>query len=130
MQWCETQIVDRFSVRRGEQATVAVIAVMLAGCWLGSWIWRGGWSGRLARVEHESARVVFVVDINRAQWPELASLPRIGETLAKRIIEVRKREGPYRSVDELQKVHGIGVRTVDRIRPYVKFERPTGVDDQ
>ena len=61
----------------------------------------------------------FQVDVNRADWPELIQLPGIGETLARRMITERTQNGPYRSVDEVTRVNGIGLRTLERIRPYL-----------
>ncbi len=48
------------------------------------------------------------ININRATAGELDSLPGIGPVLASRIIDYRKSNGPYTSVDDLQKVSGIG----------------------
>jgi len=120
----ESQLVARFAVRREDQRTVAVIALLLATLWLANWVRRGGWNGNLRHLDRSSHRIEFVLNVNRARWPELSALPRIGETLAKRIVESRRQEGPFRSVDDLQRVRGIGSRTVERIRPYVSFESP------
>lgn len=57
-----------------------------------------------------------LVDLNTADRERLMSLPGIGETLADRIIAAR----PYRSVDDLLKVSGIGQATLDRLRLLVK----------
>jgi competence ComEA-like helix-hairpin-helix protein len=56
------------------------------------------------------------VDLNRAKAEELESLPRIGPTLAARIIEDRERRGPFASVEELARVRGIGPATVAKLR--------------
>lgn len=48
------------------------------------------------------------ININRATAGELDSLPGIGPVLASRIIDYRKANGPFISVDDLQKVSGIG----------------------
>lgn len=58
------------------------------------------------------------VDINQATEAELRQLPGIGPTLARRIIEARQ-TAPFRSVDDLRRVRGIGARTLDRLRPFV-----------
>ena len=64
----------------------------------------------------------FVVDVNEAQWPELSLLPGIGETLAKRIVESRSTDGPYRKLSDLRRVKGIGPRKLDQIEPYLDFD--------
>ncbi len=55
------------------------------------------------------------IDINRATAAELETLPGIGPELAKRIIAAR----PYASVDDLDRVSGIGTARLEQIRPYV-----------
>ena len=67
-------------------------------------------------------RIQFHVDINRAARDELLLLPGVGPTIAQRIISCRKAEGQFRCIDELQRVHGIGPKTVERLRPYLQFE--------
>jgi DNA uptake protein ComE-like DNA-binding protein len=67
----------------------------------------------VARMDADSlARLHIAVDINRADADELASLPGIGPVIAARVIAGR----PYRSVDELERVRGIGPRTVEKLR--------------
>ncbi|MEO0226021.1 MAG: ComEA family DNA-binding protein, partial [candidate division WOR-3 bacterium] len=61
------------------------------------------------------------VNINTADQRELVSLPLIGPTLAKRIIEYRTRNGPFRSTADLRKVNGIGERQINRIKDLIEF---------
>lgn len=63
--------------------------------------------------ENEGAQKV---DINRAEAWLLEALPGIGETLAKRIVDFRRKNGPFRSTEELLKVPGIGTSAYERIR--------------
>jgi competence protein ComEA len=58
------------------------------------------------------------VDINQASVAELASLPGIGESKAKAIVEHRSAE-PFQSVEDLKKVKGIGERTFESLRPSI-----------
>jgi competence protein ComEA len=62
----------------------------------------------------------FQVDINKAQWPELATLPGVGRTLAERIVQSREETGPFRDTDDLRRVRGIGPRTLESLRPYLR----------
>jgi competence protein ComEA len=64
--------------------------------------------------------VRFVVDVNSAKWPELAQIPGIGETLARRIVETRERNGPFHGVDDLDRVPGVGPKTLERMKPYLR----------
>jgi competence protein ComEA len=68
----------------------------------------------------EPLRGTFQIDINSAGWTELAQLPEIGEALANRIIETRERDGPFTSLDDLDRVRGIGPTTLDKIRPFLR----------
>ena len=62
---------------------------------------------------------LFPIDINRAGPELLEELPGIGPAKAQAILAVREELGPFRSVDDLEKVHGIGPRTVERVRDLV-----------
>ncbi len=61
----------------------------------------------------------FRLDVNRAEWPEWTLLPRIGETLARRIIATRDRVGRFETHDDLLDVSGIGPKTLAQMRPYL-----------
>ena len=56
------------------------------------------------------------ININEADATALASLNGVGQARAQAIIEYRKANGPFRSVDDLSKVKGIGPAVVDRNR--------------
>jgi competence protein ComEA len=59
------------------------------------------------------------LDLNRATADELVTLPRIGPALAARIVLDREAHGPFATVDALDRVPGIGPRTVEVLRPHV-----------
>jgi competence protein ComEA len=69
----------------------------------------------------ERHELKFQVDVNRADAAELAQLPVIGPTLAARIVEHRREHGPFRTLDDLNQVSGIGPKTLDAIRAHVVF---------
>ena len=60
-----------------------------------------------------------VVNINTAASAELETLPGVGPALAGRIIAWRDQNGPFRSVDELLAVSGIGEKTLSGFRDQV-----------
>lgn len=59
------------------------------------------------------------VDLNRASVGELAVLPALGMERAELIVAHRRAHGPFRSVDDLEIIDGIGKRTINRIRGLV-----------
>lgn len=66
--------------------------------------------------------VQFRVNLNDATWPELSQLPGIGETLARRIVASREHDGPFRTIDDLRRVPGVGSHTLSQIRPYLEIK--------
>ena len=60
------------------------------------------------------------VNVNKADALTIAdSLKGIGDSKAQAIVEYREMHGPYRSVDTLLDVKGIGAKTLEKIRPDV-----------
>ncbi|WP_322814351.1 ComEA family DNA-binding protein [Chloroflexus sp.] len=59
------------------------------------------------------------VDINRADRETLIALPGIGPVLADRIIAYREAHGPFKSVDDLTAISGIGERNINIFRKLV-----------
>jgi comEA protein len=57
------------------------------------------------------------LDINTASDYELAMLPGIGPVTAAAIVEHRRTHGPFRSLEDLRQVKGIGPKTIEAIRP-------------
>ena len=99
-------------------AGLVLLGLASMGGW---WVAHGGCRGRLVEIDRaEPLSAEFEVDLNEAEWPELAQLPDIGETLARRIVESRNRDGPFLDHEDLQRVRGIGPRTLDRVRPYLR----------
>jgi competence protein ComEA len=62
------------------------------------------------------------INVNTATQAELELLPRIGPATAKAIIGHRSLHGPFRSVQDLDKVKGIGPKTLERLAPFVTVD--------
>ena len=113
----------------------------------GGWFLSGRFSGRpyqvttqrqdlvsdqsAARSEPEEARPDSLmegetIDINTADVYELQRLPGIGEKRAQSIVDYREEHGPFRTVDELDNVSGIGQGILDGLRDYASVGQETG----
>lgn len=66
------------------------------------------------------------ININAAQPRELALLPGVGPVLARRIAADREQKGPFRSVEGLCRVPGIGPKTLGRVRQFCFVEAVFG----
>ncbi|MEO0085754.1 MAG: helix-hairpin-helix domain-containing protein [candidate division WOR-3 bacterium] len=61
-----------------------------------------------------------LVDINTAAADELQSLPGIGPVLAARIVAHRHRFGPFRTIEQLEQVPGIGPKRLAALRGFIR----------
>ena len=68
------------------------------------------------------------VNINTASKEELTSLKGVGDKRAQEIINYRKKNGDFKSVDDLEKVPGIGPGIMKQIRSQVSVSGKTTVD--
>ena len=67
-----------------------------------------------------------VMDLNAADWYDLQRLPGIGEKRARAILDYREEHGPFRSVEELDKVDGIGPGIIAGLEGYVTVDEREG----
>jgi competence protein ComEA len=66
------------------------------------------------------------IDPNKAAETELDRLPGVGPTLARAIVASRQRDGPFRSLGDLERVPGIGSTTVSRLAPHLALGGTSG----
>lgn len=110
----------RWFLRRGDQLVVAsilVLTVLSGATYFGLQKMRSIDYIDIDQAPHVEYQ--FLVDVNQADWSELAQLPGIGEKLAKRIVDSREMQGPFLDHSDLQRVQGIGPRTVESLRGYL-----------
>ncbi|HEV2150099.1 MAG TPA: helix-hairpin-helix domain-containing protein, partial [Longimicrobiaceae bacterium] len=60
------------------------------------------------------------LDLNAASAAELEALPGIGPALAGRIVAWRAEHGRFRAPEELERVPGIGKKSLARLLPLVR----------
>jgi competence protein ComEA len=71
-----------------------------------------------ARLAKSAPRVP--IDINRADPATLQTLPGVGPTLARSIVEHRRGHGPFTAPDRLLDVEGIGPKRFERLKPWIE----------
>jgi competence protein ComEA len=65
------------------------------------------------------------INVNTANQKELESIKGIGPVKAKAILDYRAKNGPFKSIDDLDKVKGIGKKTIAEIRPQITLRGPS-----
>lgn len=65
-----------------------------------------------------------VVSVNSASLDELEELPVLGPELARRIVETRERQGPFSDVEDLDRIPGIGGKSLERLDEMLTLELP------
>lgn len=76
--------------------------------------------GQLLPARTDSTAAAALVNVNTATKEELITLDGIGEVLAQRILEERSLL-PFEDADDLQRVKGIGPKTVEKLRGSITF---------
>lgn len=78
-----------------------------------------------SRAGHAAARPPEMrIDVNSATRVELMIIPGIGDALASAILDHRAAHGPFRTIEDLDAVRGIGPRTIEDVRPFMTIARP------
>jgi len=67
----------------------------------------------------DGGAVGALININTAAAAELETLPRIGPTMAQRIVEYRQTNGPFETIEDIQNVSGIGPATFEELRELI-----------
>jgi competence protein ComEA len=70
------------------------------------------------------------VNINSAGVEELQLLPRVGPSVAQRIVDFREDNGAFKSLDDLLLVRGIGEKTLDLLRPHIALSGATTLTEK
>ena len=61
------------------------------------------------------------LNLNQATVEQLVLLPGVGESRARAIVAFRKQHGPFKAVEELQEVKGIGEAGFARLKPVLRL---------
>lgn len=79
----------------------------------------------VAHASQSNRQAPNALSINHASKNELERLPGIGPALASRIVEHRERYGPFRRIEHLLMVRGIGEQRFRQLRPHIEAEPTT-----
>ena len=117
------EVVRDSGFERRYLAIYVALGVVLVLVVVSTW---GRWSHVVSPIDTRMTGV----DPNVAPWWELAVLPEIGETTARDIVAYREEtrqnlpsgEQVFRSAADLDRVKGIGPKTVEKIAPYLRFD--------
>jgi competence protein ComEA len=71
-----------------------------------------------------------VVNINTASESQLMLLPRVGPSLAKKIVDYRSSNGEFKAPEELVMVPGVGDKTYELMAPYVAVKGETTLKEK
>jgi competence protein ComEA len=71
-----------------------------------------------------------VVNINSASASELEALPGIGAKTAARIIEYRQKNGPFKKIEELMNVRGVGEKNFLKLKPQIAVSPAAKADHE
>ncbi len=104
-----------FRGRSSWQRYLWIVAIVIVLASAGLYVYRG------IRAELMPGEGDLIVNVNTATEAELETIPGIGPFLTRQIIKGRL----YDRVEDLERVPGIGLYTLNKIRPYVKVQGET-----
>ncbi len=100
---------------------ILVVALLVGGAYYSSRVSESApktvYSTSLEEAKDE-AQTPLLVHLNTAEAKELDELPEVGPSTAKKIVEHCRYKGPFKSIDELESVSGIGPKTLKKIKPF------------
>ncbi len=101
---------------RSAQLALAFLLGIVAAL-LGARLWQGRQTKPL---DDAHTSYSYRVDLNNASANEISQLPRVGTSMANRLVESR----PFVSTDDLNRVPGFGPMTRDKVMPHVSIGTP------
>lgn len=78
-------------------------------------------SERTTTIHHPSVPAEFRVDVNHALPHELQLLPGIGQKMSENIVAYRAQHGPFKSIQELSHIKGIGPKRMEQIAGFLEL---------
>lgn len=69
------------------------------------------------------------VNLNTASVEQLQLLPRVGPSIAMRIVEFREKNGEFKKVEDILLVKGIGSKSFEALKPYLAVTGATTLQE-
>lgn len=69
------------------------------------------------------------INLNTASAAQLEEVPGIGPVTAEKILKMRKSYGPFKSVDDLRAIKGIGPKRLEKMRKYLTVGKSAAPKD-
>ena len=108
-------------LRRADQFLMGLLLIALLGLLVAlRWKLSGGGRAEIEIASQQPREYFYAIDVNRASWVEWAQLDGIGEKLARRVVQEREQRGPFRSIDDVCRVRGLGPKLIEKLRPFLK----------
>jgi len=80
-------------------------------------------------VEAKKKPPLHPINLNTANSEQLQEVPGIGPATADKILKMRKSYGPFKSVDDLRAIKGIGPKRLEKMRKYLTVGKSTSKTD-
>jgi len=82
-------------------------------------------AGKTAKAASQKTVLSGKININTASMEQLEMLPRIGSKTAQSIIDYRSQNGPFKMVETLANVKGIGNKSIKELENFIVLEGDT-----
>ena len=93
--------------------------LLALACAVSLWRYFDSAPGPIVVSGRPGAESQYRVELNSADAARLELLPGIGPVTGGAIVKYRQENGPFGNLKELERVRGIGPKTIKRIQPYV-----------
>ena len=128
------QIIEKTSFRLLRSEVVSLIATLIIVVFAVSFFTYSAFfkdTGETLKIVEPETKFNYAlqIDINNAEPQMFELLPGIGPKIAQKIVDYRENVGGFQSVDELEKVKGISLRMVNRLRPFIYVEQSENTAD-